>query len=94
MPEPAARAPDRVHGAGKCDCTLNPLTRLLRACSHRVEGESTSGETRVEGERSTSNDGEEQDTAVKRPRLEDISTLAAEPLQEWLGNLPRDDLQL
>ena len=59
----------------------------------RIEGESTSGEARVTGERSTSNDGEEQDSAVKRPRLEDISTLAAEPLQEWLGNLPRDDLQ-
>ena len=58
-----------------------------------VEGESTSGEARVMGEQSTSNDGEEQDSTVKRPRLEDISTLAAEPLQEWLGNLPRDDLR-
>ena len=58
----------------------------------RVQGESTSGEGRVQGEQSTSNDGEEQDTTVKRPRLEDIGTLAAEPLQEWLANLPRDDL--
>ena len=47
----------------------------------------------VRREQSTSNDGEEQDSTVKRPRLEDISTLAAEPLQEWLGNLPRDDLR-
>ena len=59
----------------------------------RVQGESTSGEARVMGEQSTSNDGEEQDSTVKRPRLEDISTLAAEPLQEWLENLPRDDLR-
>ena len=59
----------------------------------RVEGESTSGEARFTGERSTSNDGEEQNSAVKRPRLEDVGTLADEPLQEWLGNLPRDDLQ-
>ena len=59
----------------------------------RVEGESTSGEVRVMGEQSTSNDGEEQDSTVKRPRLEDISTLAAEPLQEWLENLPPDDLR-
>ena len=59
----------------------------------RVEGESISGETMVTGEQSTSNYGEEQDSAVKRPRLEDISTLADEPLQEWLGNLPRDDLR-
>ena len=59
----------------------------------RVEGESTSGEVRVTGELSTSNDGEEQNSAVKRPRLEDVGTLADEPLQEWLGNLPRDDLQ-
>ena len=59
----------------------------------RVEGESTSGEGRVMGEQSTSNDGEQQDSTVKRPRLEDISTLAAEPLQEWLENLPRDDLR-
>ena len=59
----------------------------------RVEGESTSDEARVEGEQSTNNDGEEQDSTVKRPRLEDISTLAAEPLQEWLENLPRYDLR-
>ena len=59
----------------------------------RVEGESTSGEVRVMGEQSTSNDGEEQDSTVKRPRLEDIGTLAAEPLQEWLENLHRDDLR-
>ena len=56
----------------------------------RIEGKSTSGEVRVTGKRSTSN--EEPDSAVKRPRLEDICTLAAEPLQEWLENLPRDDL--
>ena len=59
----------------------------------RVEGESTSGEARVMGKQSTSNDGEEQDSTVKHPRLEDISTLAAEPLQEWLENLPRYDLR-
>ena len=63
----------------------------------RVEGELMSSEARVEGEltriESTSGDGEEQDVTVKRPRLEDISTLAAEPLQEWLDNFPRDDLR-
>ena len=63
----------------------------------RVEDKLTSREARVEGEltriESTSSDGEEQDATVKRPRLEDISTLAAEPLQEWLDNLPRDDLR-
>ena len=63
----------------------------------RVEDELTSSEARVEGEltriESTSSDGEEQDATVKRPKLEDISTLAAEPLQEWLDNLPRDDLR-
>ena len=56
----------------------------------RVGSESTSN---VRGEKSTSNDYDEQDLAVKHPRLEDISALAAEPLQEWLDNLPRDDLR-
>ena len=60
----------------------------------RVEGELMSSEARVEGELTRiSSDGEEQDVTVKRPRLEDISTLAAEPLQEWLDNLPRNDLR-
>ena len=36
----------------------------------RVEGRSTSGEVQVKGEQSTSSDGKEQDSTVKRPRLE------------------------
>ena len=55
----------------------------------RVGGEWTSDEVILGGEQSASND---QVLAVKRPKLEDVSTLAAEPLQEWLDSLPRDDL--
>ena len=33
------------------------------------------------------------ESTVKRPKLEDIGTLAAEPLQEWLDSLPRDDVR-
>ena len=60
----------------------------LTSSEARVWGELTSDEARVMDEQSTS----EEDSTVKHPRLEDISTLAAEPLQEWLDNLPRDDL--
>ena len=42
------------------------------------------------GEQSTS---KSTVTAVKRPKLEDIATLAAEPPQEWLDSLPRDDVR-
>ena len=61
----------------------------LTSSGARVSGGSTRDEARVTDEQSTS----EEDSTVKRPRLEDISTLAAEPLQEWLDNLPRDDLR-
>ena len=50
----------------------------------RVGDEWTSNEVILWGEQSTSND---QVLAVKRPKLEDVSTLAAEPLQEWLDRL-------
>ena len=40
-------------------------------------------------EQSTSKEQE----STKHPKLADVHTLAAEPLQEWLDNLPRDDLQ-
>ena len=56
-----------------------------------AEGDSTSrSEARVICV-STSDKG--QTSTLKRPRLQDISTMAFEPLQEWLDNLPRDDLQ-
>ena len=58
---------------------------------HRVEGESMSSEARVEGEQSTSNDGEEQNLTVKCPRLEDMGTLAAVPLQPCPQTLPSCD---
>ena len=33
------------------------------------------------------------ESAKKQPKLEDISMMAATPLQEWLENLPQNDLQ-
>ena len=55
----------------------------------------SSGGLRVEGESASwgpSNE-EEQGSTVKHPRLVDIRAMANEPLQEWLDNLPRHDLQ-
>ena len=39
------------------------------------------------------NDDKGKTSTLKRPRLQYISTMAFEPLQEWLDKLPRDDLQ-
>ena len=79
-------------GRGKVDKLWSEGRGESTSGGARDEGESTSGEARVKSEQSTSNDDEEQDSAVKRPRLKDISTLADEPLPEWLGNLLRNNL--
>ena len=35
----------------------------------------------------------EVEDSVKRVRIDDVCAMAAEPLDEWLENLPRDDVQ-
>ena len=32
-------------------------------------------------------------STVKRVKIDDVRAMAAEPLNEWLDNLPRDDVQ-
>ena len=58
-----------------------------------VGGGSGSGEV-TRGEVGSVSDGvtrEGEGYIAKRPRLSDVCTIANEPVQAWLDNLPRDD---
>ena len=56
-----------------------------------------SGEARVVGEstgaESEETRGDEYDSTVKLVKIDDVRAMAAKPLNEWLDNLPRDDVQ-
>ena len=65
----------------------------------RDEGGTGSGEVRDEGGMGSgeasepgSYSNEDEEIVTKRRKLSEISAMADEPLQEWLDNVPRDDL--
>ena len=60
----------------------------------RVEGESSGGLMAGAGsEQTIGGSDDEYDSTVKHVKIDDVRAMAAEPLNEWLDNLPRDDVQ-
>ena len=60
----------------------------------RVEGDSSGELMAGTGSEQTRGDSDDEyDSTVKRVRIDDVRAMAAEPINEWLDNLPRDDVQ-
>ena len=47
----------------------------------------------VGSEQTRGDSDDEHDSTVKRVKIYDVCAMAAEPINEWLDNLPRDDVQ-
>ena len=47
----------------------------------------------VGNEQTRGDNDDEYDSTVKRVKIDNVRALAAEPINEWLDNLPRDDVQ-
>ena len=81
-------------GSGEVEVGSGEVRVRVGSGETTVEAES-SGELMVgaESEQARGNSDDEYDPTMKRVKIDDVCAMAAEPLNEWLNNLHRDDVQ-
>ena len=81
-------------GSGEVEVGSGEVRVWVGSGETTVEAES-SGELMVgaESEQERGNSDDEYDPTMKRVKIDDVCAMAAEPLNEWLNNLHRDDVQ-